>query len=238
MQHKFDIYFSGETLEEQDVQQVKEAVGRLFKLSGNKLDALFSGKQKRIKKDLNVEQSGRFREAFRKIGAIVHIVPAGKLPTQKAAPSKTKETSSRWSLMPAGTNLNPLPRTGGEERTVSEANVAAMEIAPVSPLPQEPVSEPPADIDISYLQATPAKSGSLEEFATTKEPVPIPDTSALAIDSDEKPIQNDTDSDASADLPDISYLQATPAKTGSLEEYAQEKEPVPIPDISNISLDR
>lgn len=237
MQHKFDIYFSGEILEQQDIQLVKEAVGKLFKLSGNKLDALFSGKQKRIKKNLNVEQSGRFREVFREVGAIVHIVPAGKLPTEKAAPRKVEKTSSLWSLMPAGTDLNPLPRNEGEERTVSKANVEAMEIAPVSPLPEQPAPAPTADIDISHLQATAAKSGSLEEFAVTKEAVPIPDTSALAIDSGEKPIQDEDRTKEAVELPDISYLQATPAKTGSLEEYAQKKEPVPIPDISSISLD-
>ncbi len=237
MQHKFDIYFSGEILEGEDEQQVKEAVGKLFKLSGSKLDALFSGKQKRIKKDLNVAQSGRFREVFRKVGALVHIVAAGNPPPDKnAAPRKVEETPSLWSLMPAGADLNPLPRNTGEEKSISEANIAALNIAPVSPLPQSP---PPAaaDIDTSALQAAPAASGSLEEFATVKEPVPIPDTSALAINSTDSPIQEDLDKQATTELPDISYLQATPAKTGSLEEFTQAKEPVPIPDISGISLD-
>ncbi|WP_457674984.1 hypothetical protein [Thiolapillus sp.] len=234
MQQKFDIYFSGEILEGNDPEQVRQAVGKLFKLSGGKLDALFSGKARRIKKDLNVEQSGKFREVFRKAGAMVHIVPAGQTP-QPPKPRNLEENPSLWNLAPAGANLNPLPRHGEEEIRVPADAGDNLSMAPMSPLPAQP-EPPPAAIDTSTLDVSPARTGSLEEFVEEKPPVPIPDISTLDIVTDDKPIQAENASGYEV-LPDISHLQAAPANSGSLEEFVQQKEPVPIPDIDKLSLE-
>ncbi len=233
MQNKFDVYFSGEILEGKDPARVRTAVGKIFKLSGDKLDALFAGQPRRIKKDLNVEQSGKFREVFRKAGALVHIVPAGQRPglqkPRKAAPV------SPWKLMPAGADLNPLPRENTMKIHVAADAGENLSMAPVSPLPAQ--AEPPAaDIDTGNLDVSPARTGSLEEFVEEKPPTPIPDISALDIARDDKPIEPERPTRAE-DLPDISHLQAEPANTGSLEAFVQEKTPVPIPDIDKLSLE-
>ncbi len=233
MQHKFDIYFSGEILEGKDPEQVKEGVGKIFKLSGAKLDALFTGKLRRIKKDVNVEQSGKFREVFRKVGALVHIVPAGELPQQEK-PRNVEETPSLWSLLPAGANLNPLPRTAENETPVAAHAGENLDMAPVSPMPAPPEPAPPP-VNTSGLDISPANTGSLEEFVEEKPTVPLPDVSNLDIARDDKPIQPEATFPEDR-LPDISHLQAQPANTGSLEEFVQEKEPVPIPDTDNLSL--
>ncbi len=233
MQHRFDIYFSGEILEGNDPAQVRAAVGKIFKLSGDKLDALFTGKPRRIKKDLNVEQSGKFREVFRKAGAMVHIVPAG----QRPEPQKPRKavSSSPWKLMPAGTDLNPLPRESTMKIRVAADAGENLSMAPVSPMPAQP--EPPAaDIDTGSLDVSPAKTGSLEEFVEEKPAAPIPDISALDIAKDDKPIAPERPAEPE-ELPDISHLQAEPANSGSLEEFVQHKAPVPIPDIDKLSLE-
>ncbi|BAO44759.1 hypothetical protein [Thiolapillus brandeum] len=234
MQHKFDIYFSGEIIEGNDPQQVKEGIGKLFKLSGNKLDALFTGKPRRIKKNLNVEKSGKFREVFRQVGALVHIVPAGKLPEQDK-PRNVEETPALWNLMPAGADLNPLPRKGEKEIPIAAHAGENLDMAPISPMPAQPEPES-ADIDTGSLDVSPAKTGSLEEFVEEKPAVPLPDISALDVVQDDKPIQAETASPED-NLPDISHLQAEPANTGSLEEFVQEKEPVPIPGTEQLSLE-
>ena len=234
MRHKFDIYFSGEILEGNNPERVKEGVGKIFKRSGSKLDALFTGKLHRIKKDVNVEQSGKFREVFRKVGALVHIVPAGELPQQEK-PRNVGETPSRWSLLPAGANLNPLPRMSENETPVAANAGENLDMAPVSPMPAP--SEPaPPPANTSGLNVSPANTGSLEEFVEKKPGFPLPDVSDLEITRDDKPIQQEAASQENK-LPDISHLQANPANTGSLEEFVQEKEPVPIPDTDDLSLE-
>jgi hypothetical protein len=235
VQQKFDIYFSGEIIEGNDPRRVQEGVGQIFKLSGDKLDTLFSGKPRRIKKNLNVEQSGKFREVFRKVGALVHIVPAGQT-LQENSPRKVEETPALWSLMPAGADLNPLPRKGEKEISIAADAGKDLKMAPVSPMPAQ-AEPPPANIDTGKLDVSPAQSGSLEEFVEEKPATPLPDISSLDITRDDKPIQPETSSPAE-ELPDIGHLQAEPANTGSLEDCIQEKEPVPIPDTENLSLER
>ena len=236
MQHKFDIFFSGEILEGRDEQQVREAVGKLFKLSGDRLDALFSGEPKRIKKNLNVEQSGRFREAFRTAGAIVQIVSAGEQPPKEAQQAATKpDSASGLKLAPVGSNLSPLPRDAGHGTQTTANHTTELEIAPIESASAEPTPQP-VDIDTSNLQAAPAESGSLEEFAPAVEPAPLPDISNMDIARDDQPIQEGRQESA-GNIPDTSHLEAVPPKTGSLEKFAPHKKPVPIPDISNLSLD-
>ncbi len=233
MQNRFDIYFSGDILEGRNPAEVREAVGRIFKLSGDKLDALFAGKPRRIKKDLNVEQSGKFREVFRKAGALVQIVPAGQRPGQQKP--RKKESSSPWKLMPPGADLNPLPRESEKDIRVAADAGDNLSMAPVSPMPAQP-EPPPADIDTGSLDVSPARTGSLEEFVEEKPPTPIPDISTLDIAKDDKPIEPERPTEPE-ELPDISHLQAEPANTGSLEEFVQQETPVPIPDIDKLSLE-
>ncbi|WP_456416651.1 hypothetical protein [Thiolapillus sp.] len=238
MQHKFDIYFSGEILEGRDEQQVRETVGKLFKLSGDKLDSLFSGTPRRIKKDLNVEQSGRFRETFRKAGAIVQIVAAGTQPPEKTSHAATRPgaaSPSGLKLAPVGSNLDPLPREAERGMQKPLPQTTTLEIAPIGPVPAGPDPRP-ADIDTGTLAAAPAESGSLEEFTPAVEPVPLPDISNLNLAKDNHPLQEDREKHTD-NIPDTSHLEAVPPRTGSLEKFAQHKKPAPIPDISNLSLD-
>ncbi len=234
MQQKFDVYFSGEILEGRDIRQVREAVGKLFKLSGDRLDALFSGEAKRIKKDLSVDQSGRFREVFRKAGAIVDIVIAGQKPPVVPPPTAAMQDSG-LKLAPVGSILNAAP--GDTESTTPPAisDTSSLEIAPIGPVPAAP-PPPSANIDTGNLQAEPAASGSLEGYAPNVEPEPLPDISSLEIVQDNQPIQED-EPEAAESIPDTSHLEAAPAKTGTLEKFTQDKKPVPVPDISNLSLD-
>jgi len=239
VQNRFDIYFSGEVLEGRDSEEVKAAIGKLSRLDGARLDALFSGQTRRIKKDLNVEQAGHFREVFRKAGAAVQIVPAGEKPPAPSTGESTStqpETSSGLKLAPIGAELNAAPGAPETDTVAGSTQPEPnLELAPIGPVPGE-TPPPPADIDTGDLQAAPAASGSLEEFVVQKEPAPLPDISGLELVKDDKPIQEDNAEEA-ASIPDTSHLEAEPARSGSLEEFTQEKKPVEVPDISNLSLD-
>lgn len=236
VQQKFDVYFSGEILEGQDIQQVRAAVGKLFRLSGAKLDALFCGETKRIKKGLDVDQSGRFREVFREAGAIVQIVVAGqKPPTPPQVSPSAEKTASGLQLAPMGSSLSAQPRDVESTTPLATPATGELEIAPIGPL-SSASSPPPANIDTSSLQVESATSGSLEEFSATVEPAPLPDISSLEIAQDDKPIE-EARQEIGESIPDTGHLEAVPPNTGSMEKFAQHKKPVPIPDISDLSLD-
>ncbi len=117
MKKEFDVYFSGEVLEGFELDEVKAAVGRIFKIEGPQLEALFSGKPVRIKKNLSVERAGKFRKLFRDSGALVQIVPAGAAPPDPAA----RPTPSPRPEPPAA--ANPFLKPAAPQKSVAEAEV-------------------------------------------------------------------------------------------------------------------
>ncbi len=237
MQNRFDIYFCGETLNGHEEAAVRAAVAELFKLPAERIDRLFSGKPVKIKQDLDIEKAGKYRAAFTKAGAIIHIVVAGSPFIRKETEHHRRPAQKRiWRLMPPGALLEPLARNLGDPPDISEEHLSQLQVAPAGPLPQN--DEPPAElsIDISQLSALPPGTGSLEAFAVHKDPVPLPDISELKIDTANQPLSDPNALPPPAKLPDTSHLQVAPAHSGTLEEYAVIKEPVPIPDISALSL--
>ena len=74
----YDVYFSGATLKDADPAEAKRKVGAIFKLEGEKLERLFSGKPIPIKRGVDMDQAVKYRVAFRDAGALVDIVPAGQ----------------------------------------------------------------------------------------------------------------------------------------------------------------
>lgn len=241
MIRQFDVYFSGETLDGQDPEAIKLAVGDLFGISGAKLDALFSGTPIRIKKNLNADKAGRFREVFRNAGAVVQIVPAGKPPGENPS-QQTTATSGGLNLAPAGSRLSTEPAVA---QPPPGANIPPTDHLKIAP--QNPFSDPPpsagndahmtVEIATSHLEAAPPRSGSLETFTQQRAPVPLPDISSLSLAPLEEETKDEEEAESPEMLPDTSHLQASPPNSGSLEDCTEEKPPVPIPDISGLSLD-
>jgi len=207
----FDVYFSGELLENHELEQVKAAVGELFGLSGPKLEALFSGVPVRIKKELSAEKAGRFRKTFLGLGALVRIVPAGEEPDADDGPA-------------------------GERRKASHPN-SSLHLAPMEPLHPKPPASIPERFDTSSLEAAPPRTGSLESYANPPEPAPLPDVSNLSLapldEQDGKQARDET----RPPLPDVSHLEALPPNSGSLADCVTEKKPVPIPSLDGLSLE-
>lgn len=239
----FDIYFSGQILGNQDLAVVKTNIGKLFKLSGSRLEGLFSGKPVRIKSAIDVEEAGKYREAFRRAGGIIEVVPhgqrplppSGEGPTEEKKPASATRAAPEFELMPAHSGslidvARPVP-------TPVEPDLMNYSLAPAGALiPQaEPVESP--KIDTSHIHAEPANTGSLEEFAERKDPAPIPDISHIhAAAPGEGNTEDLVPPSPAPEPPDTSHIHAAPANSGSLEDCVEEKPPVQIPDISNITL--
>ena len=167
----FDIYFLGETLADADPVEVRNGVAALFKISGDAVERLFSGKAVRVKHGVDVDTAGRYREAFRNVGALVQIVPAGAPAPE--GPAFARATTGTVQPAPAGGNADQ-----------SAASPGGMTLAePGATLDHTP-PPPPAEIDTSGLEALPPNSGSLEDCHQPVPPHPIPDISHMRLVDD------------------------------------------------------
>jgi hypothetical protein len=153
----FDVYFLGEMLPDADPGEVRTAVARLFKVEGEKVDRLFSGKPLRVKQGIDAEAASRYRATFRDAGALLQIVPSGAPPPAKAAAANGGTTT----------------RGAGDMRLAEPGATIDHTYPP-----------PAVEIDTGSLEVLPPNSGSLEDCRVDKPPRPIPDISHLKLVDD------------------------------------------------------
>lgn len=215
---KFDIYFSGQILADKDPLKVKKAIGKFFKVEGKKLEKLFSGTQLKVKSAVDVDTAGKYRAAFRQMGALVEISSAA--PTSPA-PSAQPSTSTKTKTTPQDTESKSTTSTQADTAlTAVSASLADCQPPPVA-IPEPDLSD--------YSLAFPGMD--LDESP------PVPDanidTTHLGLVTPDSPEQASDEIVIIPPMPDISHLSAD---VGSLEDCVDEKEAVPIPDISEMEL--
>jgi len=253
----FDIYFSGKVIDQDQLPEVKQKIGKLFKASEAVLDKLFSGQPTKIKKAVDMDTAIKYRVKFREAGAIVDIRPC-----QSAAPAPaTTPTSSPTAEAIPQSNFKAAesePAVAPAAVASASAGIDASLALPGSIIDDTP-EPPPADYNTGQFDLGEPNSGSLEEFAETVIPAAIPDISSLDLTETDAPLDNtpapeplevDTGNMAidafSGDLDqtpppppaniDTSKLTASEANTGTLEEFDSRPEPVAVPDTSKLDL--
>ncbi len=93
MLNSYSVVFSGKTVDGFPLQQVKENLGRLFKLEAGQLERIFSGKPVALKKGLQKAEALKLRNSLAKAGALGVIkelavkAPAGSGAAKTAAPT-------------------------------------------------------------------------------------------------------------------------------------------------------
>lgn len=203
----YNIYFSGNIMKGQNPEEVRKKIGTLFKLDGAKLDRLFSGQPMPIKKNINMDQAVKYRLAFREAGALLDIRPAGiDQPPPASSPRPGRAPETQESL------------------TLSPPNNFDLSDCTVPVTPQEIP-------DISDL--TLDTPGSILDEGDSVEPLEI-DTDALELAKSGMTLDQAVPQPA-VDI-DTSTLELDPANQGSLEEYRQTLDPVPLPDIDHLNL--
>jgi hypothetical protein len=236
----FDVYFSGVILKGSDPAEVKRKIGAVFKLQGEKLDRLFSGKPIPIKKGIDMERAIKFRVTFRDAGALVDIVPAGD-PPPSPKPLQPPPQREQAGVATADTPQpsNELTLANGPMELAGDADTSPIAVPEYElsssqgfDLSDCTPSVDPAQIpDISSLDME--KPGSTLDETPEPEPLTI-DTSALELD---KPGVTLIDT-SPAKAPDIDTadLSLAPANQGSLEDYQRPVEPAPLPDIDHLQV--
>ncbi|MBT8430504.1 MAG: hypothetical protein KJN79_11380 [Gammaproteobacteria bacterium] len=165
----FDIYFLGEMLPDADPTTVRQGVAKLFKVQESAVDRLFAGKPLRVKQGVDAEAAGRYRTAFRDVGALVQIVASGSPPPAPKAPD---ERAAHTPGAEAEAPHRPPADSGGYGLAEPGAILDHSE-APA-----------PAEIDTGSLEALPPNTGSLEDCRVEKPHRPIPDISHLRLVDD------------------------------------------------------
>jgi hypothetical protein len=234
----FDVYFSGALLKDSDPEKVKRKIGAMFKLEGDRLERLFSGKPVPIKRAIDMDRAIKYRVAFRDAGGLVDIVPTGQAaPTAKPPPP----------VRPQETTTHAPEATATQTLTLTEGPLEAPEEPPQKEIiaPDYPLSStegfdlsdcttevPPQAIpDISSLDLT--KQGT--ELDETPEPKPLEiDTTALALDTSEENL--DDQQAPEPPLIDTHGLSLSDAKQGSLEDCQTPVEAAPIPNLDHLKI--
>ena len=182
--HGFDVYFAGETLAGQDPAEVKARIGRVFKLSDDKLEILFSGKPGRVKANLDAEEAEKYRRVFLKAGGLISIVPAGSNPS---APEQSHEPTSRPEPTPDGLQLSPantgsLIDTAKPTTKFDSSSADNLSLLPADTLPPDTPVKASFDLEnTGHFEVLPANAGSLEDCSEKKAAVQIPDISNIKL---------------------------------------------------------
>ena len=252
----FDIFFSGKVLPDNELETVKQKVGALFNANAAVLEQLFSGKAIKIKKSVDMNTAIKYRVKFRDIGAIVDIrpssEPASTTPPQTEAPPPPADSPPDSKVA--------APATASDSVQADAPSALETSLAEPGSIIDETPAVPPAEFSTDEFELGPANQGSLEEFAETVIPAPIPDISALDVSTSEEPLDttpppaplevdtgkmhigafagplDDSPPPPPADI-DTSSLTATAPNTGSLEEFDSRPEAVPLPDISKLKME-
>lgn len=158
----FDIFFSGQILQDQDIDQVKQAVAKIFKADDAMLERLFSGTPVRVKSGVDQETAIKYRVTFRQAGAVIDIKPT--------------EGSVEPSASAANTSREPQPISDSGNMTLLPPHTGNLLDCAIEP-DATPIG------DISYMSLSP-------EGANIDETEPPPDlnidTGALEIESDKE----------------------------------------------------
>jgi hypothetical protein len=155
----FDIFFSGQILQDQDIDQVKQAVAKIFKADDTMLERLFSGTPVRVKSGVDQETAIKYRVTFRQAGAIIDIKPT----ESSIEPSISAATPPQEPLSPSdGDDMTLLPpRTGDlldcaiEPDATPIGDISYMALAPEGTDIDETEPPPNLNIDTSALEIEP-----------------------------------------------------------------------------------
>lgn len=104
------LVFAGELLEGHSLDQVKQRFGEMFKLEGDRLAAVFSGKRTVLKREIGREDGERYVARLRKLGMQVLIEPLDDgLPGLKPLPAAVGASSAASSAAAPPMAAAPAP---------------------------------------------------------------------------------------------------------------------------------
>jgi len=211
----FKVVFKGKTDKAVELTQAKANFGKLFKLPAAKVDIMFDGKQRTLKKAMSMEKANHLRAVLKKAGIKVSLI--------KNEVETPKQTMEDWVLNDPGTViLRPIQAP----ETHIETSHIKVDLD-FDQLEEKPQPDPP-EVDIDHIVIDESEDPILKPKEVV---IPEFDFSELSVEDVGAIIVNQK----KIDSPDIPIDDLTLDEEG---KQLVEKKHVDEPeiDISNISL--
>ena len=187
----FEVAFSGQIREGQNLEEVKARVGKIFNADDAKLAQLFSGKRIVIKKNIDQATAAKYQTALNRAGAECEVSSSGgAAPTAQAAVAAPAVAPAQSAAAPTTSSaeyetsydgkVEPPPQIDPLGITGDQIEDLAVSVAPVGSELQDSYTEPEApQIDLTGLDIAPVGS---DIGSTRKDPEPPPpDTSGITL---------------------------------------------------------
>ena len=260
MATRYDIYYAGQLLEGEQLQDVRARIAKLFKADDRTLERLFSGKAQLLKRDCDKATALKYKQAMERAGALPLIrtsgggatdTPTSAPRTPEGQPPEKPMTAAEKiaALAAAAEASDPAHRDSAHRDPVSESSAAvrAEQTAGAAPPEAAGVSLAPAgsdvlrederpvittaDIDTSGLDLDSA-GGRLAPEAPPAPPAP--DTSHLEMGAvgDDIPTLPRFETEL---VPDIDGLELSPSGT-DFTDCAATPATTPQLDLSALEL--
>lgn len=242
---EFDLVFKGQLVKSVDEAQAKANLGRLFKIDGARLDALFTGKAVTLKKNLDFDTASKYRVAIKKAGAVVELVAVeAPAPVAKASPAPVAAPAAP---KPAFNSVPAEPKPSKPAAAPAAAIVGSAASQVSVPVPDfggaacgrysrggERESLPLMEVDISGI-ALRETTGNLVDASEIARPAPVQvDIANIALAEQQgellKPEERKKVEPVQVDISGISL-----GAEGERLSAPKAPEP-PAPDISHIQL--
>ncbi len=156
----YNVVFTGEIIGGMDPEVAKQNFSNTFKVTGMRLDALFSGKPIILKKNIDYRDGMQFRGQLKRLGMISSLNPLGQAdeaqqpsdlpaaPEPVLAADTAAAQKDDWSLAPVGSDMNQIK----DARAPVSVDISQISVAPVGAdilVEKKPVTV--VDVDTSKL---------------------------------------------------------------------------------------
>ncbi|WP_395377175.1 hypothetical protein [Marinicella sp. W31] len=161
----YQILFKGKTVRGYDAEKAKQNFAKLFKLPAQKVDVLFNGSERVLKKSLTLQQANDFRAKLKQFGIRVSL---------KQNVVEAPQTAAELSLSAPGVMLIPPVKKTEVHIEVTHLNFSDES----GPIVEKAVVEEP-ELDLSALQLD-----EVGEQIVEKQSIEVPDiaTEGLILD--------------------------------------------------------
>ena len=254
MSDLFNVVFRGDILPGQNLVEVKQRVGQLFKLDDAKLAAVFSGKPVVLKKDCDLATAEKIKAALTKAGAESEIKSSAAMAAAPAKPAAPTAAVAKPAAAPvvaakpvtpvapvAATKPVAMPTAAPAATPAVASNAAGLKVAPVGQVltdaERAAMRKPPVQVKtdhISLEKRASAFGAADEKPAAQKRPeIQAPNFGVAAAGADLlKPEEKRVFEEHNIDLSAFKL-----AEVGADMLPEDQKIPLPVMEIEELSVD-
>ena len=237
METLYDVCFAGQLLEGQELQVVRQNLGKLFNANPETLDKLFSGNTQLVKRACDKATAVKYKQAIEKAGAKPIIRANEASAPQSAAPAEARaeaaNTDTGFDLAPTGSDvLRPEERSAPAS---NEVDTSYMELAATGATLGESHEAGGQAPDTSHLSMGEVGE-DIPNLEDTRTPL-TPDIDDIGLSPEGTDFSDCAPKQAEAPQLDLSDIELAPAGSDVLEEQYRKKDEGPGPDTEHITLE-